>query len=46
LNAGRGADLDPITTVPKQILTRRIAALEPGKVAAVERAARFALGLV
>ena len=40
------ANLDTITTVPKQILTRRITALEPGKIAAVDRAARFALGLV
>ena len=40
------ANLDTITTIPKAILTRRLAALEPGKVAAVERAVRFALGLV
>ena len=40
------ANLDTITTIPKQILTKRIAALEPGKMAAVERAVRFALGLV
>lgn len=39
-------NLDTITTIPKQILTRRIAALEPARVAAVERALRFALGLV
>ena len=40
------ANLDTITTIPKVILTKRIVALEPGKMAAVERAVRFALGLV
>ena len=40
------ANLDTITTIPKQILTKRIAALEPGKMVAVDRAVRFALGLV
>jgi len=39
------ANLDTITTIPKQILTRRIAVLEPGKLAAIERALRFALAL-
>ena len=38
-------NLDTITTIPRRILTTRIAALVPGKVAAVERALRFALGL-
>jgi mRNA interferase MazF len=40
------ANLDTITTIPKSILTKRIAILEPGKVAAVDRAIRFALGLL
>ena len=40
------ANLDTITTIPKQILTRRIAQLEPPKLVAVDRALRFALGLV
>ena len=40
------ANLDTITTVPKQMLTGCIAVLEPPKLAAVDRAIRFALGLV
>ncbi len=40
------ANLDTITTIPKQILTSRITALAPAKVAAVDRAVRFVLGLV
>ena len=39
------ANLDTITTIPKRVLTRRIAALAPEKVAAVDRALRFAVGL-
>jgi mRNA interferase MazF len=38
--------LDTITTVPKRMLARRIAALPPPKLAAVDRALRFALGLI
>jgi mRNA interferase MazF len=38
------ANLDTITTVPRKILTTRITALVPGKVAAMDRALRFALG--
>jgi mRNA interferase MazF len=38
-------NLDTITTIPKATLTACMAALEPGKVAAVERALKFALGL-
>jgi mRNA-degrading endonuclease toxin of MazEF toxin-antitoxin module len=37
---------DTVTTIPKHVLTRRIAQLEPPKVAAVDRALRFALGLI
>jgi mRNA interferase MazF len=40
------ANLDTITTIPRQILTARITALQPGRMAAVDRAIRFALGLV
>ena len=39
------ANLDTITTIPKRSLTRRIAALAPAKLAAVERALCFAVGL-
>ena len=39
------ANLDTITTIPKAVLTARVATLRPGKVAAVDRAVRFALGL-
>jgi mRNA-degrading endonuclease toxin of MazEF toxin-antitoxin module len=39
------ANLDTITTIPKRVLTQRIAALAPAKLAAVERALCFAVGL-
>jgi mRNA-degrading endonuclease toxin of MazEF toxin-antitoxin module len=35
-----------ITTIPKRLLARRLAGLAPEKIAAVDRALRFALGLV
>jgi mRNA interferase MazF len=38
--------LDTVTTIPKRILARRITALSPPKLAAVDRALRFALGLI
>lgn len=38
-------NLDVLTTVPKRTLARRLAELGPAKLAAVERALRFALGL-
>jgi mRNA interferase MazF len=38
-------NLDTVTTIPKAVLRTRIAALAPLKLAAVERALRFALGL-
>ena len=38
-------NLDTITTIPKAALSTRIAALDPAKMAAVDRALRFALGL-
>ena len=38
-------NLDSITTIPKQVLTRRLTTLGPEKLGAVERALRFALGL-
>jgi mRNA interferase MazF len=40
------ANLDSVTTIPKRLLTRRITALPPPKLAAVDRALRFALGLL
>lgn len=40
------ANLDSLTTIPKRVLSGRLSVLGPGKVAAVERALRFALGLV
>ena len=40
------ANLDTITTIPKRVLTARLAALAPAKRAAVDRALRFALGLL
>jgi mRNA interferase MazF len=40
------ANLDTITTIPKALLSRQISALTPGKIAAVDRALRFALGLL
>lgn len=39
-------NLDTITTIPKRTLARRITSLPPAKLGAVERALRFALGLV
>jgi mRNA interferase MazF len=39
------ANLDSIETVPKASLRRRLALLTPAKVAAVDDALRFALGL-
>lgn len=39
------ANLDTITTIPKRALTQLIGPLPPDKLAAVERALRFALGL-
>ena len=39
------ANLDTITTIPKQSLTQRITNLTPLKLAAVEQALKFALGL-
>jgi mRNA interferase MazF len=39
-------NLDTITTIPKRMLARRITSLPPAKLGAVERALRFALGLV
>ncbi len=38
--------LDTITTIPKRALARRLTALPPEKLSAVDRALRFALGLV
>ncbi len=40
------ANLDSITTIPKQVLSLRLATLAPAKLAAVERALCFAVGLV
>ena len=40
------ANLDTITTIPKRLLAERLAVLAPARVAAVDRALRFALGLV
>jgi mRNA interferase MazF len=39
------ANLDTITTIPKRTLTAQIARLGPGKLAAVDGAIKFALGL-
>jgi len=39
------ANLDTITTIPRQTLTQPIGPLAPEKLAAVERALAFALGL-
>lgn len=38
--------LDTVTTIPKRLLTERLALLAPPRLAAVDRALRFALGLV
>lgn len=40
------ANLDTITTIPKRTLTQRLTSLAPEKLAAVERALCFAVGLV
>ena len=40
------ANLDTITTVPKAVLTRRLAELSAERVAAIDRALRFAVGLL
>ena len=40
------ANLDTLSTIPKRVLAARLTTLSPGKLAAVERALRFALGLV
>lgn len=40
------ANLDSVTTIPKRLLTRRITTLPSLKLAAVDRALRFALGLL
>src|SRR2546428_13841879 len=37
--------LDTITTIPRRTLTERLTALAPIKLAAIDRAVRFALGL-
>lgn len=39
------ANLDTVTTIPKRTLAARVAALRQAKVAAVDAALRFALGL-
>ena len=39
------ANLDTITTIPRNTLTERITSLAPEKLAALERALKFALGL-
>jgi mRNA interferase MazF len=39
-------NLDTVTTIPKRIVTERLAVLGPARVAAMDRALRFALGLV
>ncbi|MEX2208983.1 MAG: type II toxin-antitoxin system PemK/MazF family toxin [Myxococcota bacterium] len=39
------ANLDTLTTVPKSVLTRKLSSLSAERVAAVDRALRFALGL-
>lgn len=39
------ANLDTITTIPKAALMSRVGTLQPGQLAAVERALRFALAL-
>jgi mRNA interferase MazF len=40
------ANLDTITTIPKDLLTQRVTTLSAEKLAAVERALRFAVGLL
>ncbi|MBM4381807.1 MAG: type II toxin-antitoxin system PemK/MazF family toxin [Deltaproteobacteria bacterium] len=39
-------NLDTLTTIPKAALSTRLAVLTPPKLAAVERALKFAVGLV
>lgn len=39
-------NLDSLTTIPKRVLTQRLTTLAPEKVGAVDRALRFALGLI
>jgi mRNA interferase MazF len=39
-------NLDSATTIPKRLLTERLTVLGPARVAAVDRALRFGLGLV
>lgn len=39
------ANLDVVTTIPKQALTQRVSTLTAEKIAAVDRALMFALGL-
>jgi mRNA interferase MazF len=39
-------NLDTVTTVPKRSLVQRLAVLDPAKLTAVDRALRFALGLL
>jgi mRNA interferase MazF len=40
------ANLDSITTIPRPMLVQRVAPLDPARLAAVDRALRFALGLL
>ena len=40
------ANLDSLTTIPKRVLTQRLTTLAPERVGAVDRALRFALGLL
>jgi mRNA interferase MazF len=40
------ANLDSVTTIPKRALTQRLTSLAPEKLAAVERALCFAVGIV
>jgi mRNA interferase MazF len=40
------ANLDSITTIPRRMLVQRVAPLDPARLAAVDRALRFALGLL
>ncbi len=40
------ANLDVVTTVPKAALRDHIGTLEPGKLVAIDRALKFAVGLV
>lgn len=39
-------NLDTLTTVPKRMLSARVAELSPARIAAIDRALRFALGLL